>query len=95
VLVPYPYAADDHQRLNAEAVEEAGGAVTVLDRELSGARLAALIGELDGDRDRLRRMGRAARTLARKDATIRIADVAGTLLTVNAAAVDEGGADVP
>jgi UDP-N-acetylglucosamine--N-acetylmuramyl-(pentapeptide) pyrophosphoryl-undecaprenol N-acetylglucosamine transferase len=94
VLVPYPYAADDHQRLNAEAVEEAGGAVTVLDMELGGARLAALIRELDGNRDRLRRMGRAARTLARPNATSRIAEIAGTLLAVKVASVDEGGADV-
>jgi len=94
VLVPYPYAADDHQRLNAEVVEEAGGAVTVLDRELGGARLAALLRELDGDRDRLRRMGRAARTLARPNATSLIAEIAGTLLKGKIAGVDAGGADV-
>jgi UDP-N-acetylglucosamine--N-acetylmuramyl-(pentapeptide) pyrophosphoryl-undecaprenol N-acetylglucosamine transferase len=94
ILVPYPYAADDHQRLNAEAVEEAGGAVTVLDRELSGGNVAALIRELDRDRDRLGRMGRAARALARPDATSRIADVAGTLLP-GGVHDDGGGADVP
>lgn len=92
ILVPYPYAADDHQRLNAQAVEKAGGAETVLDRDLRGERLAQLIRELDGDRERLARMGRAARTLARPDATSRIADVAGSLLS---GGIDnEGGADV-
>jgi UDP-N-acetylglucosamine--N-acetylmuramyl-(pentapeptide) pyrophosphoryl-undecaprenol N-acetylglucosamine transferase len=93
ILVPYPYAADDHQRLNAEVVERAGGAVTVLDRELSGENAFALIRELDGDRERLVRMGRAARTLARPDAARRIADVAGSLLPGGADL--GGGADVP
>jgi UDP-N-acetylglucosamine--N-acetylmuramyl-(pentapeptide) pyrophosphoryl-undecaprenol N-acetylglucosamine transferase len=95
VLVPYPYAADDHQRLNAEAVEAAGGAVTVLDRELTGTRLAGLLRDLDDDRDRLRRMGQAARTLARPDAAERIADVADGLLGAKAVGVSDGGDDVP
>ena len=87
ILVPYPHAADDHQRLNAEAVAEVGAAVSILDRELSGARLAGAVAELAGDRARLRRMGEAARTLARPDAAARIADVALSLLP--------GGAHVP
>ncbi len=87
ILVPYPHAADDHQRLNAEAVAEAGAAVWILDRELSGAGLAATVTELAGDRDRLQRMGEAARTLAHPDAAARIADVALSLMA--------GGAHVP
>ncbi|HEX5045240.1 MAG TPA: undecaprenyldiphospho-muramoylpentapeptide beta-N-acetylglucosaminyltransferase [Candidatus Polarisedimenticolaceae bacterium] len=87
VLVPYPHAADDHQRLNAEAVAEAGAAVWILDRELSGTGLAAIVTALAGDRGHLRRMGEAARSLAHPDAAARIADVAQSLLA--------GGARVP
>jgi UDP-N-acetylglucosamine--N-acetylmuramyl-(pentapeptide) pyrophosphoryl-undecaprenol N-acetylglucosamine transferase len=80
VLIPYPHAADDHQRLNAEAVAEAGAAVWILDRELSGARLADSVAELAGDPARRRRMGEAARTLGRPDAAARIADIALSLV---------------
>jgi UDP-N-acetylglucosamine--N-acetylmuramyl-(pentapeptide) pyrophosphoryl-undecaprenol N-acetylglucosamine transferase len=80
LLIPYPHAADDHQRLNAEAVAEAGAAVWILDRELTGARLSAAVAELAGDPDRRRRMAASARALARPDAAARIADVALELL---------------
>jgi len=87
ILVPYPHAADDHQRLNAEAVAEVGAALSILDHALSGPGLAGAVAELSADRARLRRMGEAARTLARPDAARRIADVALSLLP--------GGARVP
>lgn len=80
ILVPYPHAADDHQRLNALAVEEAGAAVVVPDADLSGARIAELVAALAADPERRRRMGLAARGLARDDAAARIADVADRLL---------------
>jgi UDP-N-acetylglucosamine--N-acetylmuramyl-(pentapeptide) pyrophosphoryl-undecaprenol N-acetylglucosamine transferase len=87
VLVPYPHAADDHQRLNAEAVAEAGAALSILDRELTGTRLAETVAELAADPARRARMAAAARSLAHPDAAARIADVALSLLP--------GGADVP
>jgi len=80
ILVPFPHAADDHQRANAEAVRDAGAAVVIEDRELDGARCAAEIEALAADRPRRLRMAEAARTLARLDATERIADVACNLL---------------
>ena len=89
ILVPYPFAADDHQRLNAETLRDAGGAAIVLDRELDGDKIAKLVRELDADPARLRNMGRAVRTLARPDATARIADVADSFLSAT-----EGGVDV-
>ncbi|HJW69041.1 MAG TPA: undecaprenyldiphospho-muramoylpentapeptide beta-N-acetylglucosaminyltransferase, partial [Candidatus Binatia bacterium] len=49
VLVPYPYAADDHQRRNAEILAAAGAARVILDRELDGARLAAALAPLLDD----------------------------------------------
>jgi UDP-N-acetylglucosamine--N-acetylmuramyl-(pentapeptide) pyrophosphoryl-undecaprenol N-acetylglucosamine transferase len=80
ILVPFPFATDDHQRLNAEAVQEAGAARMVLDKDLTGEGIAELVRSMNADRDRLREMGRAARNLARPDAAERIADVADDLL---------------
>jgi UDP-N-acetylglucosamine--N-acetylmuramyl-(pentapeptide) pyrophosphoryl-undecaprenol N-acetylglucosamine transferase len=80
ILVPFPFAADDHQRANAEAVREAGAAVMVEDKDLDGVRCAAEIVALAGDPPRRLAMAAAARTLARPDAALRIADVADALV---------------
>jgi UDP-N-acetylglucosamine--N-acetylmuramyl-(pentapeptide) pyrophosphoryl-undecaprenol N-acetylglucosamine transferase len=80
ILVPFPFAADDHQRANAEVVRDAGAAVVVLDRDFDGARCAAEVEALSADRARRERMAAASRTLARPDAAARIADVADALL---------------
>jgi UDP-N-acetylglucosamine--N-acetylmuramyl-(pentapeptide) pyrophosphoryl-undecaprenol N-acetylglucosamine transferase len=74
ILVPYPYAADDHQRRNAEALVHAGAAEMILDRELTGERLAAAIGPLLADAPRRAHMASAARILGRPDAAARVAD---------------------
>ena len=46
ILVPYPYAAEDHQRANAAAVAEAGGAVVVDDRELAAGKLRTILADV-------------------------------------------------
>jgi UDP-N-acetylglucosamine--N-acetylmuramyl-(pentapeptide) pyrophosphoryl-undecaprenol N-acetylglucosamine transferase len=68
VLIPYPFAADDHQRRNAEAVAAGGAAILVIERELTVARLATEIAGLLDDETRRARMTAAARALARPDA---------------------------
>ena len=80
ILVPFPFAADDHQRANAEAVRDAGAAVVVEDKDFDGGRCAAEIAALANDPSRRERMAAAARTLARPDATERIADIADALV---------------
>jgi UDP-N-acetylglucosamine--N-acetylmuramyl-(pentapeptide) pyrophosphoryl-undecaprenol N-acetylglucosamine transferase len=80
ILVPLPHAADDHQRLNAEAVRNAGAAVVIADAGLDGATLATAIAHLAGDPGERARMGTAARGLARPDAAARIAEIAEALL---------------
>ena len=75
VLVPFPFAADDHQRRNAEAFERAGAARLVADREMSGERLFAVITELAGEPDRLEKMGEAAKQFARPGAARRAAEI--------------------
>lgn len=93
ILIPYPWASDDHQRRNAEAVVEAGAAVMLDERDLDGRRLAGTIRSLDADRSRLSRMAERSRGLARPDATERIADVADALLAGRSpeSTADHGG----
>ena len=74
VLIPYPYAAHDHQRLNAMAVAEAGAAEVIVERELTAPGLADAIRMLRADPGRREAMGRAARGLGRDDAAERIVD---------------------
>lgn len=75
ILVPFPYAADDHQRRNAEAFAAAGAARMVLDRELTGRRLFEEVTALAGEPGLLERMGEAARRLAKPGAARRAADI--------------------
>jgi UDP-N-acetylglucosamine--N-acetylmuramyl-(pentapeptide) pyrophosphoryl-undecaprenol N-acetylglucosamine transferase len=75
ILVPYPYAADDHQRRNAEVLVHAGAAEMILDRELTGERLAAAIAALADDPERRAAMAARARALGRPDAAVRVAEV--------------------
>jgi UDP-N-acetylglucosamine--N-acetylmuramyl-(pentapeptide) pyrophosphoryl-undecaprenol N-acetylglucosamine transferase len=73
VLVPFPYAVDDHQTANANYLVTAGAAILVPQTELSAASLAALLARFGGRRDALLEMGRAARALARPDAARQVA----------------------
>jgi UDP-N-acetylglucosamine--N-acetylmuramyl-(pentapeptide) pyrophosphoryl-undecaprenol N-acetylglucosamine transferase len=77
VLVPYPFAIDDHQRRNAEELERAGAAVVVSDQDATPDRLAqVLVALLDGDgaETRIDAMAAAAARLGRPDAAERVVD---------------------
>jgi UDP-N-acetylglucosamine--N-acetylmuramyl-(pentapeptide) pyrophosphoryl-undecaprenol N-acetylglucosamine transferase len=74
ILVPYPYAADDHQRRNAEVLVAAGAAEMIVDGELTGSRLATSLGALLDDPGRRAAMAARARALGRPDAAERVAD---------------------
>jgi len=56
ILIPYRYAAGDHQDINAEALQRAGGAVMIRDKELSGEALLAKINSLLRDKDKTESM---------------------------------------
>jgi UDP-N-acetylglucosamine--N-acetylmuramyl-(pentapeptide) pyrophosphoryl-undecaprenol N-acetylglucosamine transferase len=75
LLVPFPQAADDHQRKNAEALVRAGAAEMLLQKDLDGPRLADRIQYFLQNRDALSRMEDNSRELGRPDATERIADL--------------------
>lgn len=73
LLVPYPYAVDDHQTANARYLVEAGAAHLIPPSELTGQRLCDELQALSGRRERLLAMAQAARSLARPEATERVA----------------------
>jgi UDP-N-acetylglucosamine--N-acetylmuramyl-(pentapeptide) pyrophosphoryl-undecaprenol N-acetylglucosamine transferase len=73
LLVPFPYAADDHQVDNAAVLAKRGAATMWLQRDLSPSRLAEWIASLD--RARLLEMANAARGLRKAGATRRVADI--------------------
>ena len=73
ILVPYPYATANHQEHNARAVEGAGAAVVILDKELTGEILLKKIESLLADESRLQKMKDAAKTLGRPEAAEDIA----------------------
>ncbi|MBI5655411.1 MAG: undecaprenyldiphospho-muramoylpentapeptide beta-N-acetylglucosaminyltransferase [Geobacter sp.] len=74
LFIPFPHAVDDHQRRNAEAMLKKDAGFMLLERELSGERLAGTIRELAADPERLAAVGSNARSLARPDAARMIVD---------------------
>lgn len=68
LLIPYPYAADDHQAANAAELVEAGGAVMCRQASLDPERLAGVLGDLLSDRERLGQMAQAMRASAHPEA---------------------------
>ncbi len=75
ILAPFPFAANDHQTRNAEAIERAGAARLVRDDQMNGEKLVAVVAELAGSSGALERMGEAARRLARPGAARRAAEI--------------------
>lgn len=76
LLVPFPFAADNHQHKNAQIFADAGAAVLVPESELTDERLLSELSGLLNAPERLRDMGAKARTLAHPDALERIAGMA-------------------
>jgi UDP-N-acetylglucosamine--N-acetylmuramyl-(pentapeptide) pyrophosphoryl-undecaprenol N-acetylglucosamine transferase len=79
IFVPFPRAADDHQRVNAEALAQAGAAVVLEESSLTPATLVQNIVALMRDRNRLEKMSAAARKLAHPHAAGEIAQMAARL----------------
>jgi UDP-N-acetylglucosamine--N-acetylmuramyl-(pentapeptide) pyrophosphoryl-undecaprenol N-acetylglucosamine transferase len=68
LFIPFPHAVDDHQRKNAEALLKKEACFMLLERELTGERLAKELLDLLADPARLKVVGQNARSLARLDA---------------------------
>jgi UDP-N-acetylglucosamine--N-acetylmuramyl-(pentapeptide) pyrophosphoryl-undecaprenol N-acetylglucosamine transferase len=79
VFVPFPRAADDHQKRNAEALERAGAALMLEESKLNRESLIQAVSSLFSEPSRLERMGQAARELSHPDAARDIAAMAARL----------------
>jgi len=77
VLVPFPYAVDDHQTGNARFLSERGAAILLPQTELNAAGLARLLETLT--REKLQAMAQQARALAKSDAADQVARVCAEL----------------
>jgi UDP-N-acetylglucosamine--N-acetylmuramyl-(pentapeptide) pyrophosphoryl-undecaprenol N-acetylglucosamine transferase len=91
VFVPFPRAADDHQKRNAEALERAGAAVMLEESTLTPETLADTVSNLLQDCVRLAEMSEAARKMAHPDAARDIAAMVKALTEKQKAAADSRG----
>jgi UDP-N-acetylglucosamine--N-acetylmuramyl-(pentapeptide) pyrophosphoryl-undecaprenol N-acetylglucosamine transferase len=80
VLIPFPFAVDDHQTHNARFLSGHGAAVLLPQGELSAEKLARLLGEFT--REKLLVMAQAARVLAKPDAARQVAQVCAEMAEV-------------
>ena len=80
IMIPLPTAADDHQRKNAEALQTAGAAKMILQKDLTGESLANEILNLINSPEKISAMETATRTLARRDAAETTVDLIESLI---------------
>lgn len=79
ILIPYPYAAENHQEHNARALEEAGAARMILNKDLTSETLSAVLTELLSEPQKLRDMALASKKMGRPQAA---ADIANLVLEI-------------
>jgi UDP-N-acetylglucosamine--N-acetylmuramyl-(pentapeptide) pyrophosphoryl-undecaprenol N-acetylglucosamine transferase len=74
ILIPYPYAANNHQETNARILADRGGAEMILQKDLTGEGLANLLEKYMDDRVSLKNMGEVAKRAGKPDADRIIVD---------------------
>lgn len=82
ILVPFPFATDNHQEVNARSLVTAGAALMFRESELDGQKLASAIRQLHDDPDKRKKMERASGALGKPEAAREIADVCMELTSV-------------
>ena len=75
ILIPYPYAAENHQEYNARAVEKAGAAKVILNKDLTAPVLVEAIDSVICHQDKLAAMAEASRKLGRPEAADTISEL--------------------
>jgi len=75
IFVPYPYAVDDHQTANAQAMVNAGGAVMIAEKDLNADKLARMLQDLLGNRNKLKTFAQASSTFAKPNAAKDVAKI--------------------
>jgi UDP-N-acetylglucosamine--N-acetylmuramyl-(pentapeptide) pyrophosphoryl-undecaprenol N-acetylglucosamine transferase len=76
ILVPYPYASENHQEYNARVLERNGAALVIRDADLTGGSLLTAIENLLVEPQRRRTMAHASKSMGRPEAATRIAELA-------------------
>lgn len=80
VMVPYPYAAENHQYYNAKSLADRDAGIVIEQKDLTAQKLLAIIDDLLADPEKYRQMGRNARAMAKSDAQKHIADIVLSLV---------------
>lgn len=88
IFVPFPFAADDHQRKNAEALEKAGAARMLPESELTAERLSTTVIHLFRNPGVLDQMSAQARALSHPEAVHQIGEIATNLANARRGAED-------
>ncbi len=83
IFIPFPFAANNHQELNARYVADAGGAEVILEKDLSGAVLAGRLDHYASHHEALRDMAKRTLSLARPDAADVIVDECRRLVVMS------------
>lgn len=74
ILVPYPYAAENHQYYNAKTMSDRDAAILIEEKDFTGERLLSEVEKLLSKPERLKKMGENARAMAILDASQRITE---------------------
>ncbi len=74
ILVPFPYAVDDHQTANGNFLAERGAAILIQQKDLDAEKLAALLREFSMQPEKLIEMGEKAKKLAKPEATAMVVE---------------------
>jgi UDP-N-acetylglucosamine--N-acetylmuramyl-(pentapeptide) pyrophosphoryl-undecaprenol N-acetylglucosamine transferase len=82
ILIPYPYATDNHQEYNARALEKGGAAIVILENELNEDILNEQVKNLINNKDRLEEMSYSSKRLSMPDASKNIVDLVDKLLGI-------------
>ena len=80
ILVPFPFATDDHQSTNAKTLVESGAAVLINDKEVDGDNFKVELLALLKDKKKQAKMRAVSKTLGRPDALIEIANLAESMV---------------
>ncbi|MFH1001974.1 MAG: UDP-N-acetylglucosamine--N-acetylmuramyl-(pentapeptide) pyrophosphoryl-undecaprenol N-acetylglucosamine transferase [bacterium] len=74
ILIPYPYATHDHQGINAKIFEREGAAILILEKDLSGEKLARVLLDLLKNKNKLEMMAKKSRELSNLNSAKKIVD---------------------
>ena len=80
ILVPFPFAVDDHQTLNAKTLVDVSGAILLPQKQLENGELINILNDLAEHREKLTKMSEAVVAAAKPNATKDVADVCQQLV---------------